>query len=535
MFRLKIFKTEWLPYLSLSLVPFVYLVVGFMYIHSQGLYFLKSVDPEYAYLFNGLLMARLDLAVPHIDHPGTPVQCVAAVLLRFMYLFRGGEDLTADVMKNPEIYLRGILYTLNVLNALAIGLMGFFTSRYLLPGYGIFLQVTPFAHLLPLEITGRVMPESLMTLLAALWMVLIIRKVFRPAEVKPDRGYPLLFGFLFGLSLADKLTFLPFFLLPLFLLLTWKSRLLYLMFGTLSFFIFAFPVTLRIKVFYDWVSRLFIHTGTYGSGDTGIIQLAAFKANLFTQYQHTRLLFYSALVLLLVSVLYVLLARKRQQSALMPRAGLGLSVVVLFMYVLAAKHFSYHYMVPALLLTLLANLFSVLMMASMLPTKGRVYAAGVLALIAAVVFAANLKQALKQVGQIKENVQMRMEAYHAISPLLSEPLVVCPDYYGCASPVYALTFGIHVSGQFGTELTRYLNRMYPETYLFFPWSKSFFQGNRQVPAKEVMPAHSRMNLYLAPVDSSAFQAMLDSLSLIESKEIRLLKKTQSGDQLYLIH
>ena len=76
-----------------------------------GFYFLKCVDPEYAYLFNGAIMADLKPDIFYVDHPGTPLVVLIAVVMRVVHVFRGGEDMLTDFIKNPEIYLRTALYT----------------------------------------------------------------------------------------------------------------------------------------------------------------------------------------------------------------------------------------------------------------------------------------------------------------------------------------------------------------------------------------------------------------------------------------
>ena len=87
-------------------------------------------DPAYAYLFNGLLL--LDRHSPtHIDHPGTPVQMLIAVLvyLQWFYLKLVGTvnpDVVVAVMGAPEQYL---LFISRVLLARYFSLVRLFTRR----------------------------------------------------------------------------------------------------------------------------------------------------------------------------------------------------------------------------------------------------------------------------------------------------------------------------------------------------------------------------------------------------------------------
>ena len=66
----------------LLILPLVILATGLLHIQYTGLFFLRSVDPEYAYLFNGLILAHFHPDIQYTGHPGIPVQCMVAMVAR---------------------------------------------------------------------------------------------------------------------------------------------------------------------------------------------------------------------------------------------------------------------------------------------------------------------------------------------------------------------------------------------------------------------------------------------------------------------
>src|SRR5512133_412886 len=94
----------------LVIVPLVLLITGLLYIHNSGLYFLRSVDPEYGYLLNGTLLAYFKPDIWFITNPGIPVHLLVATVSPLIHLFRPGQPLMEDVMTNPELYIRSALY-----------------------------------------------------------------------------------------------------------------------------------------------------------------------------------------------------------------------------------------------------------------------------------------------------------------------------------------------------------------------------------------------------------------------------------------
>lgn len=501
--------------LSFLILPLALFFTGLLYILITGPYFLRSADPEYAYLFNGLLIADLKMKIMYFLHPGTPMQCIAAVIIRLVHLFRPGHSMVQDVMLNPELYIRAILLSVAFLNSIALFLLGFFAFKYSTNWImALFVQITPFTHILVLSVLGRLMPEPLMNILVCGWIILIMRILLADQSHLKFNRYSLMFGILFGISLADKLTFLPFILIPLLLLPAWKNKLFFVIYAVASFLLFAFPVTLQFHVFYDWVKGIFLHTGSYGSGDLGIIKWDEFKDHLRLQIENTWMLKWVFLVLILVTVIYIV----RKNSGIFNtgkfRAGIALILVIAFEYLLTSKHFAFHYIIPAILISAFGFVLIILILKDILPGIMKPQVLNGLMIITGIIILANT--AFRVVGETRkviEIVRPIRSSYEKVGPLLqSSHKIVSVSYYGCDAIEYALTFGIHESGKYSQYLTDQLKEVYPSTLLYYPWGKVFYEGNKVIQPETFINPGIDYTLYVADFKQEGLDEILNRLT-----------------------
>ena len=101
----KILSTQGLgARLALLLLPVAFMAAAF-WARAQGgptwLWF--NLDPDYFYLLDALNI--INLTTPgHVYHPGTTVQWLAALILQIANLGASGDDLTALVLADPELW-----------------------------------------------------------------------------------------------------------------------------------------------------------------------------------------------------------------------------------------------------------------------------------------------------------------------------------------------------------------------------------------------------------------------------------------------
>lgn len=485
----------------LIIIPVLLFLAGIFYQHSAGIYFLKTVDPEYAYLFSGAVMADLKPDIYYADHPGTPLVVLIAVVIRIVHAFRGGEDMLTDFIKNPEIYLRATLYTIEILSAAVIFLLGLFIykkSRNIV--LALFLQLIPFVHYLGLETQARLIPESMMVIVISFWTMLIIGMNYdREISVDPKK-YGIAFGVLFGFSLALKLTLLPFLIIPLIILPGWKSKLWYVPTVIISFFIFAFPILFKYHTFYTWVKNIITHTGAYGGGDKGIVHWNEFTEHLRLQLSNTPYLVISTLLLTGALITYFIVRKKgNKRDPLKARLAFAAILVVVLQYLITSKHFAFHYMLPSILLTIPMVVLAGSILMQIFPTLFESPRLKPIMVILGIYFLVHIIPIVNQNLSIREARRKDLvESYLKFKENRTHgPIIISASYYGCSAVEYALTFGIQECGKYSPYMYEKVRKIYPATHLYYPWAKAFYAGSSEILPSAFLQGGTDYMLYIA--------------------------------------
>src|SRR5690349_12127221 len=103
------------PRVALWAVPLAVLFAMDAFARVRGPFWLaRNQDPDYTYFLSGLTIA--DGGAPgHVDHPGTPVQAVAAAAVRLLHPLLGeGPDAIEDALAHPEMYMQFLAGLLGV-------------------------------------------------------------------------------------------------------------------------------------------------------------------------------------------------------------------------------------------------------------------------------------------------------------------------------------------------------------------------------------------------------------------------------------
>ena len=101
--------------------PLFYLFVGIYFRLILDAPSLRSIDPDYVYFMTGLNMSEGVIKVYHIDHPGTPLQFLVAIVFRITHWLRGSATVYAeDVLRNPDLYLSVVNIAINIILAIAL-------------------------------------------------------------------------------------------------------------------------------------------------------------------------------------------------------------------------------------------------------------------------------------------------------------------------------------------------------------------------------------------------------------------------------
>ena len=498
--------------LKLLVLPILLLLVGsamglkmFPLYSGGGIY---NADPSYAYLFNGLLL--LAQKVPHhIDHPGTPLQTLIAILAYGQWyvlkLFNGANaDVVVAVMAEPERYLLFISRVLLVLNGAAVLLLGKkvyqHTSSII---FAMFCQCS----LLTYGIFGTKLlypaPEALIACLSLCMLAVLTPFIFDShATEKEQTRSALLTGLIFGIGFATKLTFLP--MAGLFLLLkTWRQVGLACAAAIFAWLLGILPMISKLPGLFNWAYNMLTHTGKYGGGSKGLIDYGQIQGH-FNALVSAFPFFYFALVAFAVYLAYCLGAwilqnnktNTEQRAAVKiahqtkyPRTIAILLTVCVVQTLIVLKHFGQHYMIAVLPIAFI-GIVLIVKPFTKYGFKIEVALKGMLTIVAASLVFSSSYSALSILKTERIQHNRSVARVHAELAKHPNPLVI--GSYGCYLPQCGLLFGIEyapaINKKMGTNLANFFgfnvwnSMLLIDGHGFYPLSvlQPFFLAQRPV-------------------------------------------------------
>ena len=353
-------------------LPLCYLAAALAALFAGGpLWLWFNVDPDYIYLFDSLNI--LNLTTPgHVYHPGTTVQWLGALIIKVANPLTGTEAITGGVLADPEFYLRliGVVFVvINALGVVALGAAGYWVFGDLLAAW--ILQIAPFISMLILKNSYHAKPEALL-LVTMLALVTVSVLSLKPGLLEANRQrFVIAFGVIAGFGVATKITALPVFLLPLFVLWQWRAIVVYCAMAFVALVVFTLPALGAYDVFYTWIVEITQKTGAYGRGSIGYADWAAYPVNVFQLFKRPAF----HLVFILSCVMVALAAWRRRLISPLPvmeiRLLSGILIAQLFHVLLIAKQPSAHYLIPSFVMITVAFVLAWRLAAVMLADNDR--------------------------------------------------------------------------------------------------------------------------------------------------------------------
>lgn len=487
----------------LLLVPLVFLVMGLRFDRTK-----YGTDPESAYLMNGLNIA-MGKSVGHYDNPGTTVQMYSAVVLRITYAFRSTDnDLQTDVLKNSEYYIEVLRKGLIIMNACVLLILGL-VAFVLLGNFwtGLILQLAPFMSVTLIEeCFTKVAPEPV--LFATIGALIIILMKFYTSKDATGKKYPLLLGLLAGFGLATKMTFLPVLIIPMIILAGKRNKWIYAFSVIPSFILFTLPAAKGYLSMANWFLSLGTHTGTYGQGNSGLLDPA--------QYFHSILSIgvnnMAMLAVMGVAVIVLISAgiRARKLNVGDSKKEFYILLALLFTQfgsiLLVAKHYhSNHYLFPALSLSGLVLVFSYLLISKNFKSGNKLISKFSMPIVAVLVIgisALNIPYLTLAFNGYRASNQSTDETFSRLDR----------DFKGYAKVYYypisfneysSLRWGNVYSRQYSTEK---LIALFPEGLFYNAGEKSFQLWETSISTREFVKRYgNRILLIGGPLTDDEFK------------------------------
>lgn len=529
--------------LKLLVIPMLLALVGagmalkmFPLYSGGGIY---NSDPSYAYLFNGLLL--LSQQVPHhIDHPGTPLQTLIALLVYLQWLTvklfsTANADVIVAVMAEPERYLLFISRVLLALNGFALFFLG---KKIYQSSKSIFLAMFCQCSLLTYGVFGTKLlypaPEALVAALSLCLLAVLTPFIFQnQLSEKQQSKIALSAGLIFGLGFAVKLTFLP--MAGLFLLLkTWRQLALACAAALVAWVLGILPMISKLPQLFNWVHNMFTHTGKYGGGSKGLIDYSQIAGH-FSALEKAFPFFYVAVVVFAVYLavavgMWLVKTRSPElkqsaadlvaDNALAIKTIAVLLVVCLVQTLLVLKHFGQHYMLPALPIAFIGIAVIAQRAIANKQLLGLVLKS-VLGVAVALLVIDSTRSAF---------VTLKAERLHqnrSVNGVLRElakhhnPLII--GSYGCYLPQCGLMFGIEYAPAIDKKIAPYLANFYG----FNVWNQMLVidgHGFYPLTVLEALFAQQRPILLITTIDFPAFDSFQKEL-ILQAEDQKLYKIT----------
>jgi hypothetical protein len=499
--------------MALVVLPVLFVAVLFwMRAASLPFWQVFNLDPDYYYLLNGLRLVE-GLAPVDVSHPGTPVQVFIALVLWLMHAGAAPAEIVAQVLADPESHLvvvTGALYPLVGLALLGLG-VAVWRAWGLLPA--LLAQSSPFLSMIIAKFGLHPKPEPFLVACACLIVAASVSGM--TADRRPMLWRGVLPGLVVGFAIACKIQALALGLVPLFLLVGGRERLVYGGAVIGGFALFTLPAWPSAPLWIDWMGRIVLHSGAYGSGAATLVDPARYPRAVLGLFGSK--LIFSLGLLVSLGVLAALWRRWAGEPRLRLLAGLAGAQILTVL--LVAKQAAAHYMVPALMLT--GPALAVVCSLSVTWGGGRWHRPAWIAvglLLVGLTAPAVIRQHAELAGWTQAGQSIDMARFQGCAMI---------DYDSSSSPSYALLRGdLNAQGRYSAQLERI---MPPDTYAWFIndhtwWARGFMRWGQRMEITDIAGRYPCLVLR----GSQSYTALPTALAQIQG--FRLDDRCELGEE-----
>jgi hypothetical protein len=450
-----------------------------------------DVDPAYQYLFNSLFLLKGHVPL-HIDHPGTPLQVLGAVLIFCTWVLLSvvgvvDQSLELSVTLMPEVYLRVISIGLILINSGAIYFLGCRVSQTTKSiCIALLSQCVFMSSSVLLFRIGYPSPEAFIIALTTCLLAVLAPFIFVQANTderanKKQTANAIMAGLLCGMGVATKLNFLP--ILGLLFFFSAKPFFIAALCSLLGFLIGVLPIISKLPAVLTWLISIATHSGVHASGDVGMFVFPNFEWH-FTKIQEAFPLYFIALRLLLVCVAlqvfyWFLNAGMRfcrfeqpghwltqltpKSVFLRSKTPFILSLVCVAQTVFILKHPGLHYLVPALPIGFIGFVWLVYIVISNKWTKKYSNYLSLFAfVVVSFVCATVVRESLSIIEKGRDEQNEALQRVQAAIARFPNPIIVTA--YRSTLPLHAKAAGL--SAPWGPYLGTSLEPMFEQFYMW---------------------------------------------------------------------
>ncbi len=331
--------------LILLIFPLLFLLFQILIKLNFRYFFISDYDPTYAFLLNGLNLSVGKFGSGLAGFPGTTMQMYLAVVIRLGHIFNNTGSIPQDVLQRPEYYLNLASIGIGIINMLVFFITGLLiykkVRRY---DISMAFQLTPFISVFGFRYGIFIMCEPFLILAIQLIMLQLALYLFSDEKYLTSRNI-LCLALTAGFGLATKLTFIPIFFLPFFVIKGFHGKLKYLIITCITFSILFLPAYPNLEDFFAWQKLILLHTGLYGGGYNGILDKEVFIKNVHSLLTENHFLPFTLILLIIAVLVNGLIKKVRDRIPVKNRRILiGLLATYIIGIIILSKHYRAYYM-----------------------------------------------------------------------------------------------------------------------------------------------------------------------------------------------
>ena len=475
----------------LIIIPVFYFLLSGYFHQAIGTYSVRTADPEYIYYICAVSIANGRMEVGNIDHPGTTLQYFMAATFRITHFFRANNaPFTEDILSHPDLYLKVVNLAINFLIAMLLIWAGFVVlsiSNNI--WYALIIQFTPFATEIIYGNLGRITPETTMPVFLVLLTLLVISLLFQKNEPASWKTI-LLFAGIFAITLALKLTMAFLLIIPLILIEKWKNKIYFSLATLLFFLLFAIPVSLQLDYFWNWIKGLFLYSGQYGQGEKNVVKINEFLPNILSLYKVNRV-YFNFLLLYIIAFATAFLLKRKETKKIQNKTTIAILLVVVLQTLALGKHFKTTYFIPALMLLPIMVILTTEYLKIWFPKNLKVYVSPII--ITLMIFFVLKSQHISMLNlsqHFEKQNELKMKAHHFFETVETESVkIIVPGFYGGPIREYALMTSYQWSGKNKSFYKPVLAKLYPDSYMFYPWDNTLNYWAGELKITKEKPAY----------------------------------------------
>ncbi len=528
----------------LLLLPVFYVFLSLVILKNITTFYINGPDPVYAYLMNATNLAGGHLEIGHIDHPGTPVQCFGAAVVFAKYMISGSLPLYQDVLSNPESYLYACSMTLLMLFMATL----YLTGRYVYTKTGniymaLLFQATPLFNTGILHHAFLLTPEAMIIIANTFftaWLYVTAVHVNRSGNPNWSLRALVTAAVFSALIVACKITCLPLIVLVYFLIRSNKQRLLFTGGFVVSFLIFILPAISKFREMYTWIKGLLNHDGHYGHGKEQILNTAEFKQNLHTLFA-TNAAFTAiyAVITFAFGVCLYRLIRKKSADRFQLRFISGIWVSITLLILLVAKHYSFHYLIPAETFFPLGLIVSYMIFSPFLDLG--LYSRNTRAVKTIIACALALLLARQNVSAaflFPDHRNPMLSTQQFLSSWKDTPMIITPGNESSCIET-AIYFGTVYSGTMNHPYFQFIKTLFPHSYHYEIGTKRLMFWDVDMFAPEILRKQSKVLVYFKNETLETEIAAMTDISMLNGKVKlgdfkKIFTNPLSDESIYLI-